>query len=712
MDKRSARRTPDREALQLAFRLLLTSPEQKVALLQGLLGDDAASLLNGTGQPPSWREVRERLQRPDLPPHAASEECRRLVGAFVEHLLQEERDSLPRAAEGHAAASIPQLLRRLEEQTPAAGRPLANLLRLLPTSVRMEVLAGSSTLRLAWLPAEVPDEQLELFFLHPESGEIEIRGRETAAWLENRLGVDAAHWERFRTQLEQLFPHGTARDASIVWNLPLAELDGLEALFVAEITHLIKNIRAQWEASGVDPDLPSNARDLVRAQGCAHWYTLQRTEPAARQTADLGETLRSLILPRLEQELQDVFPSGFQGRNWDQAEARTHELLRAGAPWIHRAILCSEGSRCEIDLLRRIDQDSKLGAFSYEPVLVSIQPPTAEEAQLLIGAFGHSLRTVLGELPDRGWVLDGLATPLWSNRKAQPLAPAVRRYEQLVRTPPSGARATEPLACAACPHCEYQPLCHARWRQERSIHAFHGMTPSRARLLFDFGFGSWTSIRAASGTDMAERLDFARDQVELLQARARAQDSSAAVVLRPPAMPSGRPLLFCAPAVQGEQVFALRLVRRQQGREEEQVFWSDEGDASGGWYAFLQFLARDDDPLLHVWSRAEKQLLRLLAIRFGGSPKGLYHLSHSLQVQSEFLTDHVALPIPGDDLKECLRLLSPGDSNPCTRGVELADHHLRQQRTGDEDSRRFVERHLFDEPRAMASIEKQLRQLV
>ena len=88
------------------------------------------------------------------------------------------------------------------------------------------------------------------------------------------------------------------------------------------------------------------------------------------------------------------------GRQSEADYAATREKMAAGVDFIHQASLCNEEMRGSADLLRRIEQPSTLGAWSYIPIECKLasKPKTTFLVQAV--AYCELLTPHLGKRPD------------------------------------------------------------------------------------------------------------------------------------------------------------------------------------------------------------------------------------------------------------------------------------------------------------------------
>jgi uncharacterized protein len=75
--------------------------------------------------------------------------------------------------------------------------------------------------------------------------------------------------------------------------------------------------------------------------------------------------------------------------------------MAEGFDFIHQASLCNDEMRGSADLLRRIDQPSALGAWSYIPIECKLSSKPKTTFLVQASAYCELLSPLLGQRPDR-----------------------------------------------------------------------------------------------------------------------------------------------------------------------------------------------------------------------------------------------------------------------------------------------------------------------
>jgi len=148
-----------------------------------------------------------------------------------------------------------------------------------------------------------------------------------------------------------------------------------------------------------------------------------------------------------------VVSPAYPERDFDAGGAATLALLRAGAPWIHQAVLMAGDGLGLPDLLRRVSGSSDLGDWHYEVIDVKTSGRPRGEQILQVVFYTHLLAAVQGRMPEHGALVlkDGreerFAIADYAAAGAEVLAEL-----RALRDDPTLARPFLQAACAGCYH--------------------------------------------------------------------------------------------------------------------------------------------------------------------------------------------------------------------------------------------------------------------
>lgn len=290
-----------------------------------------------------------------------------------------------------------------------------------------------------------------------------------------------------------------------------------------------------------DGSLVLAATDLTSHLGCPH-LTQQRIaiargergrprpadDPHAELVRTRGERHEREQLERLAAELGGyVDLSGHRGGGVDAIEAgvaATLDAMREGAPLIFQAQFFDGRWQGRADFLRRIDEPSDLGDWSYEVIDTKlarhVKPQTVHQLSLYSRILGDAQRRA----PDYAYVIlgDGTEERIELARYAALHRHVSRRLEQLVDGPPQD---TYPEPVEHCQVCALAAECHQRRVDDDHLSLVAGARREYRERLVEVGLPTVAEL-ADPPQDFvvngfgAERFDLLRNQAAL-QVRSR-----------------------------------------------------------------------------------------------------------------------------------------------------------------------------------------------
>jgi predicted RecB family nuclease len=106
-----------------------------------------------------------------------------------------------------------------------------------------------------------------------------------------------------------------------------------------------------------------------------------------------------VLLDKLEREGHRI--ARLHGKQTETDYAATQEAMAEGFDFIHQASLCNEAMRGSADLLRRIEQPSALGSWSYIPIECKLASKPKTTFLVQASAYCELLTPLLGSRPDQ-----------------------------------------------------------------------------------------------------------------------------------------------------------------------------------------------------------------------------------------------------------------------------------------------------------------------
>ncbi|MFC3175007.1 TM0106 family RecB-like putative nuclease [Novosphingobium bradum] len=292
--------------------------------------------------------------------------------------------------------------------------------------------------------------------------------------------------------------------------------------------------------------------DLVRFLGCAHAVALdlrKLADPASLPDKVENDAMGELVSQaglrheddyraRLAGEggLVEIPATGLSVR---QRAERTAGAMSEGAAAIFQATFLDEPWHGFADFLRRVEEPSALGAWSYEPVDTKLARSVKPAYLVQLGLYAQMIGKVQGVVPRRVHVAlgSGVEETFRLVDFTRTLAAAQRRYLGFID---AGAPASRPEPCAACDLCGWRDHCADQWEAEDHLSRVAGLSRPQVQKLEAAGIATLAALAEAPEDTRVPRLapaTFAR-----LRAQARLQQAR---------MAGGDPVVQVLPAEPG-----------------------------------------------------------------------------------------------------------------------------------------------------------------
>ena len=206
----------------------------------------------------------------------------------------------------------------------------------------------------------------------------------------------------------------------------------------------------------------------------------------------------------------------------------TIEGMRGGADVIYQAMLF-EGRRLGYaDFLRRVEQPSELGPWSYEVWDTKLARHAKASAVLQLSMYSEILKALQGRAPEEMHLaLGGVMREKISFRVADYAAyyrSVAGDFEALLDDPsPSFPVATKPEPVEHCGVCRWSAECRAQWRAQDDLSLVANLTSVQRHALHAFDVTTRTGL-AEPATLLPERLDgVGREALAHIRAQAEIQ---------------------------------------------------------------------------------------------------------------------------------------------------------------------------------------------
>ncbi len=292
----------------------------------------------------------------------------------------------------------------------------------------------------------------------------------------------------------------------------------------------------------IENSLTYSATDLVGFLECEHLTSLERgalsghlerperTDPVLERIAQRGQLheerfLESLLsggLRAVKLELDRNLP---RVERLGKGRQETLNAMRTGVDVIYQAVLFDGRRLGFADFLRRVEQPSDLGEWSYEVWDTKLARHAKASAVLQLCMYSGLLREYQGKSPsEMHLALGGVKGETVSFRVADYAAyyrMVAREFEAVLETTPAHPPATAPEPVEHCGVCRWSERCRAQWRAEDDLSLVADLTSRQRNALREIGVSTRTAL-AQPTQPLPDRLD--RIGLQALQ-RVQAQAS-------------------------------------------------------------------------------------------------------------------------------------------------------------------------------------------
>ena len=294
----------------------------------------------------------------------------------------------------------------------------------------------------------------------------------------------------------------------------------------------------------VDGRLVYSATDLVGYLECAHLANLDR----AAVWGHLNRPVRAdPVLDRIAQrgiEHEQRFLESLRGDGATIVEVERHESLayderhirgrdetvaamRDGVDVIYQAVLFDERRFGYADFLRRVEQPSDLGGWSYEVWDTKLARHATASAVLQLCLYSDMVRELQGRQPEEMHLaLGGVERETVSFRVADYAAYyrlVAREFEAFLGSEPAFPVETRPEPVEHCGVCRWSERCRKQWRTEDDLSLVAGLSSRQRRALHTIDVTTRTGL-AEPARPLPDRLDGAgREALARIQAQAKIQ---------------------------------------------------------------------------------------------------------------------------------------------------------------------------------------------
>ncbi|MYH41193.1 MAG: TM0106 family RecB-like putative nuclease [Chloroflexi bacterium] len=287
-----------------------------------------------------------------------------------------------------------------------------------------------------------------------------------------------------------------------------------------------------------------SATDLVAFLECAHLADLERAaawgrlskpvrpDPVLDRIAQRGMEHERRFLESLEDGGASVVEIGWDGAappddSLIRGRDQTLQAMRAGSDVVYQAVLF-DGSRLgRADFLRRVEEPSDLGDWSYEVWDTKLARHATAAAVLQLCMYSDLLVSLQGRLPERMHLaLGGVRRERVSFRVADYAAYyrlVAREFEAFLARAAALPVATTPEPVEHCGVCRWSERCERRWRADDDLSLVAGLSSRQRQALHAIDVTTRTGLAEPPGP-LPDRLDGAgREALARIRAQAQIQ---------------------------------------------------------------------------------------------------------------------------------------------------------------------------------------------
>lgn len=175
--------------------------------------------------------------------------------------------------------------------------------------------------------------------------------------------------------------------------------------------------------------------------------------------------------------------------------ALTIDAMQQGKAFIYQATFLGAPWHGFADFLRRVDEPSSLGDYSYEVIDTKLARTASPKHVLQLALYSDMIESVQGTPPHAMHLVlgNGREVSFRTVEFRQTLAAAKSRYLKFVE---EGAVGTRPEPCSACNLCGWREVCSERWEAEDHLSRVAGIQKSQINKLRAAGVDSVHELAA------------------------------------------------------------------------------------------------------------------------------------------------------------------------------------------------------------------------
>jgi predicted RecB family nuclease len=384
--------------------------------------------------------------------------------------------------------------------------------------------------------------------------------------------------------------------------------------------------------------------------------------------------------------------------------------LNIGSKVVADMELTPDGLHAHCEYLTKVNESSRLGKFSYEPVKVIGTCRASRQDALGLAYQGFVLGEVQGRLPSLSTLV--LLGDRLSKVKLAGKYKEVRRIVDALRSWAGNAVGDDapPIVLNKhCPSCPFRDACLQQAEREDNLSLLDRMTPKLMRKYRDKGI--FTVRQLSYIYKPRRRRKKTKGQVRhSLELQALAIRTGKVHVEHLPELPRAPVELFLD--MEGvpdrDYHYLAGLLVCRGGDAEYESFWADDtiGEAAM-WAALIERLAAFPDSLVYHYGSYEKKAFITLAKRHGNGRE----LSNRLLNVASSVYGKVYFPVRSNGLKSLTRFVGAAWMDPQASGLQTLIWRHRWEMTRDERFRQSLLRYNREDCEAVRLLVNRLDQI-
>ncbi len=362
----------------------------------------------------------------------------------------------------------------------------------------------------------------------------------------------------------------------------------------------------------------------------------------------------------------------------------THSSLSSGDDFIVDGQYTDGEYLVLFDALKRVDGQSSLGDFHYQPVLFSEHRQIRKIERTLLEVLGVLLSRVQGRRPSGGVIYHGRECIVTNVRFPTSLKVAEGLMAEIHRIR-EGESDPALVLNEHCPACEFREQCHSRAVREDNVTLLRGLGKKEIKHYARKGLLTLTQLAYTFRPRRQGRRTIRRSKKRYHVLQAMAIRDKRIYVLGTPEVPTAEVRIYLDLEGNPEEgfVYLIGMTVREGESETHYSFWAD--DKAQEVEIFEQFLAalsRYDAPLIFCWGSYERTFIKRMR-RYARRKKPVDRVLGSLVNVLSTVFSYYYFPTYSNSLKEIAGCFGYNWTDQNSSGLQSIAWRMRWEATRD-----------------------------